>query len=195
MALTRQAAAALPLQLLNPYAAVREPISYVTTGKHDEAWNGYGIDVATTSANPSAVYWDGYFSDGSNAVVNVTEIGTWRLYSAAGCNEANYVLTQYHVQMKHVYPDGAVAQIEYWHLDTPSVSLGQNLNSGAYVGIESNAPGYNLYYCTGKLASQGRHLHVQVYASWGKPTCYVSTNDCYSTTPNRWPTGTWEWTH
>lgn len=113
-----RAAAALPLQLLNPYAAVREPISTVTQSKHQVTWNGYGIDIATSSSNASAVYLDAYWSNGSAVTMNVTDISPWNLYYCNG----SFALTQYSVQLKYVYADGAVAQIEFWHLDVPSVS-------------------------------------------------------------------------
>jgi hypothetical protein len=188
---TVTASAALPLQLLNPYHPSRQSISTVTKAKHEVVWNGYGMDIAVPGAPPTAVFWHGYFSDGSNAPVDVTNISSWNLCDVNG----NYVLTQYSVQLKYVYADGAVAQIEFWHLDVPSVSAGQRINSGTWIGTESNAPTQDLYYCGGGLASTAKHVHVQVYASWGQPACFVTTGNCTTLTWDRWPVGTWEWNH
>jgi hypothetical protein len=192
--LTRSAAAALPLQLLNPYGPTRVPVSTVTQAKHEVVWNGYGIDIATTDANASAVFFNMKWSDGSSVTWQVTSVAPHTVYY---CNGATWGV-QYSVQTKYVYGDGAVAQAEFWHLDTPSVSQGQSISTGGYIATESFTPANtDLYYnnnCT-SLATRGRHVHVAVYASWGQPSCYVTTSSCTTLTWDRWQVGTWEWVH
>jgi hypothetical protein len=148
-------------------ASVTTPLnsSYLTQGCHDQLFyfKGWyapckGIDIANGTYGDANVYLRGYYW----STARVVGANRWATYYNSNCT--GFAGYEYSNAFEIDLPTGT-AGVAFWHLDNYHYNPGSYVSNGTLVGTRAVTTRYK-YYCSGRLASTGSHIHIE-FASDG----------------------------